>query len=101
MALAPTEPVSQNEPVVPAAPAEAVPPAMLLDGAPPQYSRVLLEIQRIRKRRFFVRLALFVALPTLLTFLYTFYWATPRYVSEFKLTYQTYQPAQSLSAGLV
>lgn len=101
MALAPTEAVSRNEPVVPAAPAEAVTPAMLLDGAPPQYSRVLLDIQRIRKRRFFVRLALFVALPTLLTFLYTFYWATPRYVSEFKLTYQTYQPAQSLSAGLV
>lgn len=79
---------------------EPVGPALALGGAA-EYSRVLLEIQQTRKRQFFRRLAAFVVLPTLLTFLYTFFWASPRYVSQFQATYQTYQPVKSLSAGLV
>jgi capsular polysaccharide transport system permease protein len=54
-----------------------------------------------RRRRFFGRLALLVGLPTLLMALYAFLWATPRYVSEFELTYQSYQNTQTLSSGLV
>lgn len=97
-ALAPDDPAARRKPALPAEPAE---PALALGGAAAEYSRVLLDIQRSRKRRFFLRVAAFVFLPTLLTFLYTFAWATPRYVSEFQATYQTYQPVKSLSAGLV
>lgn len=66
-----------------------------------QYAQILLDMRRTRKRRFFLRLALFVALPTLVTLLYTLYWATPRYVSEFEITYQMYQAPKTLSSGLV
>ena len=62
---------------------------------------ILVETRRKRRSRFFMRLALFVGLPTLFMAIYSFVWATPRYVSEFEVTYQTYQPAQALSAGLV
>jgi capsular polysaccharide transport system permease protein len=54
-----------------------------------------------RRRNFIKRLGLFVGLPTLLTALYLFLWATPRYMSEFEITYQTYQNTQTLSSGLV
>jgi capsular polysaccharide transport system permease protein len=85
----------------PAAPPEPALPAMPPGGSAMQYSQVLLDLQRTRKRRFFLRLALFVGLPTVLVFLYTFWLATPRYVAEFQVTYQNYQPAKSLSVGLV
>jgi capsular polysaccharide transport system permease protein len=48
-----------------------------------------------------VRLALFVGLPTLAVLFYTLFIATPRYVSEFEITYQTYGSPQRLSTGLV
>jgi capsular polysaccharide transport system permease protein len=69
-------------------------------SATTQHAQLLLEMRRARKRGFFVRLAVFVVLPTLLTLLYTTVLATPRYTSEFEITYQTYKPADSLSAGL-
>jgi capsular polysaccharide transport system permease protein len=57
--------------------------------------------RQTRRRSFFTRLALFVGVPTLLMLLYVYVWATPRYVSEFEITYQAYQNTQSLSTGLV
>jgi capsular polysaccharide transport system permease protein len=42
-----------------------------------------------------------VLLPTLLTAVYTLFVATPRYTSEFELTYQTYRGPSSLASGLV
>ena len=68
----------------------AVLPAQLLFGS-----------RRTRRRRFLLRLGLFSGLPTLLTLLYMLFVASPRYVSEFEITYQAYQPPQSLSSGLV
>jgi len=88
-------------PSTPLAPAEPVAPPMPTGESAARYSQILLDIQRARKRRFLLRLTLFVGLPTLATFLYTFFWAAPRYVAEFEVTYQTYQPIKSLSAGLV
>ena len=54
-----------------------------------------------RRRKFLTKLALFVGVPTLLMALYVFAWASPRYTSEFEITYQSYQNTQSLSQGLV
>ena len=58
-------------------------------------------MQRERRRRFLLRLAVFVALPTLLTLFYTAFWATPRYVATTEITYETYRPQQSPGHGLV
>jgi capsular polysaccharide transport system permease protein len=44
---------------------------------------------RRRRNAFLRRLLVFVGLPTLLAAGYAFLYATPRYVSEFQLTYQT------------
>lgn len=85
----------------PPAPVEPPPPPAVPGAAAAQYSQVLLELQRTRKRRFLLRLALYVGLPTLLVFLYTSWIATPRYEVETQITYQAYQPAKSLSSGLV
>jgi capsular polysaccharide transport system permease protein len=68
---------------------------------PAEHLEVLLGMRRERKRRFLLRLALFCGLPTLLTALYMIFVASPRYVSEFQITYQTYQAPQKLSSGLV
>jgi capsular polysaccharide transport system permease protein len=65
------------------------------------YDDALRKMRAGRQRRFFARLALMVGLPTLFVLLYLFLWATPRYISEFEVTYQTYQNPQSLSTGLV
>jgi capsular polysaccharide transport system permease protein len=82
-------------------------PAPTLRGAPPswpeaaQHAQILLDMRRVRKRHFIVRLALFVGFPTLFTLLYILLWATPRYISEFEFTYQTYRAPQNLSSGLI
>lgn len=68
---------------------------------PGEHVQVLLTMQKSRKRRFLLRLALFCGLPTLLTAIYMFFIASPRYISEAKITYQTYQPPRKLSQGLV
>ncbi len=65
------------------------------------HARMLLTLRLRRRRRFLLRLATFVGLPTLATAVYFLLFASPRYVAELQLTYQTYQPVQSLSAGLV
>jgi capsular polysaccharide transport system permease protein len=80
------------------APVEAAPVSWAGVAQPVQF---LIEAQRRRRRRFLLRLAVFCGLPTLLTLCYMLFIASPRYVSEFELTYQSYQPPQSLSAGLV
>ena len=57
--------------------------------------------QATRKRRigFSLRMLVWVALPTLLAALYVYAYATPRYLSEFQLTYQSFQqPGSSASA---
>jgi capsular polysaccharide transport system permease protein len=64
-------------------------------------AQLLLDSRRTSRRRFFLRLAIFSGLPTLFTLLYMLFVASPRYVSEFQVTYQTYQPPQNLSSGLV
>jgi capsular polysaccharide transport system permease protein len=64
-------------------------------------AQILLDTRRARRRRFFLRLGLFSGLPTLLTLLYMLFVASPRYVSQFEVTYQSYQPAQNLTQGLV
>lgn len=61
----------------------------------------LIKSQRARRRRYLLRLGIICGLPTVLTLLYMLFIASPRYVSEFEITYQTYQPPQTLSAGLV
>jgi capsular polysaccharide transport system permease protein len=66
-----------------------------------KFENSLQDMRRTRRRRFFGRLALIVGIPTLLMAFYVFLWATPRYVSEFEITYQNYQNTQTLSSGLV
>ncbi len=66
-----------------------------------QYAVALVERRRARSRRLLGWFALVVLLPTLLTAGYTLLVATPRYTSEFELTYQTYRGPSSLASGLV
>jgi capsular polysaccharide transport system permease protein len=82
-------------------PAAALQPSLPAWPEAPQPVQILLETRRRRRRRFFLQLALFVGLPTLAILLYTLVVATPRYVSEFEITYQTYGSPQRLSTGLV
>ncbi len=84
----------------------AVPAAAAAGGAvgwpaTAQYAVALVERRRSRSRRLVAWFALIVLLPTLLTALYTLFVATPRYTSEFELTYQTYRGPSSLASGLV
>jgi capsular polysaccharide transport system permease protein len=83
----------------PAAPPGEVAPLSWTGAAAPV--QILLDSRRARRRGFLLRLALFSGMPTLLTLLYMLFVASPRYVSEFEITYQTYQPPQNLSVGLV
>jgi len=62
-----------------------------------QHAQLLLDLRRSQRRGFLLRLAAFVALPTLLTLVYILAFASPR----FEVTYQTYRAPDSLSAGLV
>ena len=84
-----------------AAPGSAVtsPPPGWPDGN--AFMRRMLEEQRTRKRRLAIGLLVLCILPAILTFLYMLVIATPRYATKFEVTYQTYQPQQSLSSGLV
>lgn len=66
-----------------------------------QHAQLLFNMRRRRQRRFFIRFAVFVGLPAFATLLYILTWASPRYVSEFEVTYQTFRPTQNLSSGLV
>jgi capsular polysaccharide transport system permease protein len=78
-------------------PAVAVP--LPVDMEVKRYADMLVVQRRHRARRTLRRLGLFILLPTVLVFLYTFFLATPRYVSTVQLTYQLYQPQQTLSTG--
>jgi capsular polysaccharide transport system permease protein len=66
-----------------------------------EHDELFATMRQNRRRSFLGKLALFVGVPTLLTALYVFVLASPRYVSEFELTFQAYQNTQSLSSGLV
>jgi capsular polysaccharide transport system permease protein len=66
-----------------------------------EHDALFATMRQNRRRTFLGKLGLFVGIPTLLTALYVFVWAAPRYVSEFELTFQAYQNTQSLSSGLV
>jgi capsular polysaccharide transport system permease protein len=84
-------------PIAPAPTIEAPLPAWPEAG---QHAQLLLAMRRHRRRRFFLRLGLFVGLPTLAVLIYTLAWATPRYVSKTEVIYQTYKPTQTLASGL-
>ena len=94
---------NKNEPAVPVTPVSAKARSTALEAWPELigYDDLLTKTRENRRRRFFGRLAIAVGLPTLLMIFYVFVWATPRYVSEFEVTYQTYRNTQSLSSGLV
>ena len=93
---------SRNLPSTPSsAPARHVPTALAPWPEPGQQLDLLLTMRRERKRRFWLRFGLCVGLPTLLMALYMTFIASPRYTSEFQLTYDTYQSPQKLSTGLV
>ncbi len=83
--------------IVPSAPQ---PPAFTLPSGAGQQLELLLAVRRNRLRRFFLRLGVFVLLPSVLVWFYTMFIATPRYVCTYEVTYQTYQSASSLSGGL-
>jgi capsular polysaccharide transport system permease protein len=94
---------NKNEPAVPVTPVSAKARSTALESWPELigYDDLLTKTRESRRRRFFGRLAIAVGLPTLLMVFYVFVWATPRYVSEFEVTYQTYRNTESLSSGLV
>ncbi len=84
-----------------AVPAVAVAGGAVGWPATAQYAVALVERRRSRSRRLVAWFALIVLLPTLLTAVYTLFVATPRYTSDFELTYQTYRGPSSLASGLV
>lgn len=81
-----------------ARPSEGLSSSWLATG---QYAEVLSKLRRRRKWRVLRWFAGIVALPTLLTFCYYFFLATPVYSSETEFTYQTYRGQTSLASGLV
>jgi capsular polysaccharide transport system permease protein len=97
---APSEPPSRTVETVPDAIMEPPASPASLPAAPDRL-HPLTAMRRARRRSFFLRLGGFVGVPTALTFLYMIFWATPCYVSEFQLTYQTYQESNSLAGGLI
>ena len=94
---------ARNNPPVPVKPTPVRERTAPLEAWPALVNsdEILSSLRKNRQRRFFTRLGLFVGIPTLLIALYVFAWATPRYQSEFEITYQTYQNTQSLSSGLI
>ncbi len=74
-------------------------PATLPGGTAHQVE-ILLAQRQDRRKNFFIRLAVIVLLPTFIVWFYTALLATPRYVCNFEITYQTYQPTNTLSSAL-
>jgi capsular polysaccharide transport system permease protein len=48
-----------------------------------------------RRRSFLINMAIFIGLPTLIAAAYVYLFATPRYVSEIQVVYQSYNQAQT------
>ena len=92
-------PFSNREP--PKARAPEVAPVQTDWGASASLVDMMLRQRTKRRRRMLVGIGLFCVTPAILTFLYMLLIASPRYASKFEVTYQTYQPQQTLSAGLV
>lgn len=61
---------------------------------------MLLALRRRRRLSFLARIGLFVLLPTLATFCYLTFFATPRSTVEFQVSYQTYRAPNSLASSL-
>ena len=61
---------------------------------------LLLAGRQHRLRRLLLRFFVFVFLPTLVVWFYTALIETPRYVCNYEVTYQSYQPGSTLSGGL-
>ena len=92
-------PLTNREPLKPRTPEVA--PAQIDWGSSASLVDMMLRERAKRRRRMLVGLGLFCVTPAILTFLYMLLLASPRYASKFEVTYQTYQPQQTLSAGLV
>jgi len=90
---------TRRPPAIPPSDVGRVPLPSWPDAA--QHAQVLVDMRRRRARRFLLRVLLFVGVPTALVTIYCFLIATPRYVSDFEITYQTYQAPTTLSTGLV
>jgi capsular polysaccharide transport system permease protein len=86
---APAQPFS-----TPSAPASALPAGTAFQ------LETLFAMRRGRRRGFALRLGLFVALPALTVWFYTALIATPRYVCNFEVTYQAYQPNTTIGGTL-
>jgi capsular polysaccharide transport system permease protein len=78
---------------------EYVGPGALPTGTAHQVELLLAKRQEHRKN-LFIRLGIIVLLPAFIAWFYTALIATPRYVCNFEITYQAYQPTSSLSASL-
>ena len=74
--------------------------SLLPTGTAHQVERLFAKRQQ-RLQSLFIRLALFVLLPTFIVWFYAALIATPRYVCNFEITYQAYEPTTTLSAGLI
>jgi len=59
----------------------------------------LLATRRAKLRQFGLRAALFILLPSLLVWFYAAVIATPAYVCNYEITYQSYQPSAPLGSG--
>ncbi len=62
---------------------------------------LLLAKRQHGQRNLFIRLGLFVLLPSLIVWFYAALIATPRYVCNFQMTYQAYQPSSNLASSLL
>src|ERR1700722_1505189 len=82
-------------------------PAAFPEPSPPEWGVETLKLDfaktlERRRRTFLGRLGLFVGLPTLLATIYVYLYATPRYVSEIQVVYQSYGQSQTqTSSGLL
>jgi capsular polysaccharide transport system permease protein len=76
------------------------PGALRLPGGTARQLELLLANREHQLRRFLLRFGLFVLLPCFVVWFYTALIATPRYQCVYQITYQTYQPSTSLTAGL-
>lgn len=92
-------PLTNREPLKPRTPEVA--PAQIDWGSSASLVDMMLRERAKRRRRMLIVIGLFCVTPAILTFLYMLLIASPRYASKFEVTYQTYQPQQTLSAGLV
>jgi capsular polysaccharide transport system permease protein len=76
-------------------------PATAMEWAADTLQLDFARVAEQRRKSFLLRLLIFVGLPTLLAALYVYVYATPRYVSEIQIVYQSSSPQQAASGGLL